>query len=74
MKSEKGSITAFVVCMCLLIIVVCVQIYINNKNALNNANEKQEIIEKQYNSENVDALYENAIQNIEANGGNNHWE
>lgn len=71
MKSEKGSITAFVVCMCLLIIVVCIQIYINNKNALNNANEKQEIIEKQYNSENVDALYENAIQNIEANGGNN---
>ena len=71
MKSEKGSITAFVVCMCLLLIVVCVQVFIHNNNSLNNEKAKQQIIEKQYNSSNADAVYENAIQNMEANGGNN---
>lgn len=69
-KSEKGSITIYVLCSCLLIMLVLVSIFMRNQSKIISQRRQQQIIEEQYNKdEKIDEIYEETVKNLQNNGG-----
>ncbi len=69
-KSEKGSITIYVLCSCLLIMLVLVSIFMRNQSKIVSQRRQQQIIEEQYNKdEKIDEIYEETVKNLQNNGG-----
>lgn len=69
-KSEKGSITIYVLCSCLLIMLVLVSIFMRNQSKIVSQRRQQQIIEEQYNKdEKIDEIYEETVKNSQNNGG-----
>lgn len=69
-KSEKGSITIYVLCSCLLIMLVLVSIFMRNQSKIVSQIRQQQIIEEQYNKdEKIDEIYEETVKNLRNNGG-----
>lgn len=69
-KSEKGSITIYVLCSCLLIMLVLVSIFMRNQSKIISQRQQQEIIEEQYNNDQkIDEIYEKTVNNLQNNGG-----
>lgn len=69
-KSEKGSITIYVLCSCLLIMLVLVSILIRNQSKIVSQRKQQQIIEQQYNSDGkIDEIYEETVKNLPNDGG-----
>lgn len=69
-KSEKGSITIYVLCSCLLIMLVLVGIFMRNQSKIISQRKQQQIIEEQYNNnEKIDEIYEKTVKNLPNNGG-----
>lgn len=65
-KSEKGSITIYVLCICLLISVVLIGIFMRNQAKLISQKRQQQIIEEQYNKDDkIDEIYEETINNLQ---------
>ncbi len=65
-KSEKGSITIYVLCTCLLISVVLIGIFMRNQAKLISQKRQQQIIEEQYNKDDkIDEIYEETINNLQ---------
>lgn len=65
-KSEKGSITIYVLCSCLLIAVVLIGIFMRSQAKLISQKRQQKIIEEQYNSDDkMDEIYEETIKNMQ---------
>lgn len=65
-KSEKGSITIYVLCTCLLISVVLIGIFMRNQAKLISQKRQQQIIEEQYNKDDkIDEIYEETIKNLQ---------
>lgn len=72
-KNEKGSITVFVLCACLLVLVVLIAIFTRNQNKIINQKKELQIIEEKYNADSkIDQIYDETLQNI--NGGENTTE
>ena len=64
MKNERGSITIFVLTMCLFVTMALVGLMTANKNKLREQEKQQRLIERQYNEENrIDEIYERAVKN-----------
>lgn len=69
-KSEKGSITIYVLCSCLLIMLVLVSIFMRNQSKIISQRRQQQIIEEQYNNdEKIDEIYKKTVKNLPNNGG-----
>ena len=69
-KSEKGSITIYVLCSCLLIMLILVGIFMRNQSKIISQRKQQQIIEEQYNNnEKIDEIYEKTVKNLPNNGG-----
>lgn len=69
-KSEKGSITIYVLCSCLLIMLVLVSIFMRNQSKIVSQRRQQQIIEEQYNKdEKIDEIYEETVKKLQNNGG-----
>ncbi len=65
-KSEKGSITIYVLCTCLLISVVLIGIFMRNQAKLVSQKRQQQMIEEQYNNDDkIDEIYEETIDNLQ---------
>ena len=72
MKSEKGSVTLFVLIILLVITAFFIGIYILNKNKILEAQINQARIEENYNNmKEIDQIYEEVLSNEEINGGEN---
>lgn len=71
MKSEKGSVTLFVLIILLVITAFFIGIYILNKNKILEAQIDQAKIEENYNTKEIDQIYEEVLSNEEINGGEN---
>lgn len=62
-KNERGSITIFVLAMCLFVAMALVGLMTANQNKLREQEKQQKIIEQQYNEENkIDEIYERAVK------------
>lgn len=53
-KSERGSITVFVISMCLFILFILVGVFMRNQNKIINQKEQLEIIQEKYNDDNIE--------------------
>lgn len=53
-KSERGSITVFVVSICLFVLFILVGIFMRNQNKIINQKEQLEIIQEKYNDDNIE--------------------
>lgn len=63
---ERGSITIYVLCSCLLISVVLIGIFMRNQAKLLSQKRQQQIIEEQYNNDDkIDEIYEETINNLQ---------
>ncbi len=72
MKSEKGSVTLFVLIILLVITAFFIGIYVLNKNKILEAQINQARIEENYNNtKKIDQIYEEVLSNEEINGGEN---
>lgn len=61
-KNEKGSITIYVLCSCVVILAVLMSVFMRNQSKLDNQKKQQKIIEQQYNdSSKMDEIYNRAI-------------
>lgn len=59
-KSEKGSITIYVLFSCLLILAILVGVFMRNQSKITSQKRQQKIIEEQYNDDDkIDEIYEN---------------
>lgn len=64
MKNERGSITIFVLAMCLFVTMALVGLMTANKNKLREQEKQQRLIERQYNEESrINEIYERAVKN-----------
>ena len=63
-KNERGSITIFVLAMCLFATMALVGFMTSNKNKLREQQKQQKLIESQYNEESrIDEFYQKALRN-----------
>ncbi len=71
-KDERGSITIYVLSSCLLILAVLVGLFMRNQSKIASQRKQQQLIEQQYNDNNrIDEIYEDTIENMQLNGGDN---
>ena len=69
-KSETGSITIYVLCSCLLILVILVGLFMGNKSKIASQRRQQNIIEEKYNDDDkIDQIYQETLKNMRNNGG-----
>ncbi len=70
-KNERGSITIYVLCSCLLILVILVGVFMRNQSKLNSQKRQQQIIEEQYNTDDskMREIYEDVVTHMPNNGG-----
>lgn len=69
-NNEKGSITIYVLCSCLLISIVLIGIFMKSQEKLTSQKRQQKIIEEQYNNDDkMDEIYEEVVKNMSNNGG-----
>lgn len=61
-KEQKGSITLFVLLSIMFFVVVLMGLYINSSYKLQKQQKDIEQIQKSYNKENIDDLYNRAYQ------------
>ncbi len=63
-KGEKGSITIFVLCMCLFTTIALMGLMMSSKNKLREQEKQQKIIQEQYNEAGrMNEIYEKAVKN-----------
>lgn len=64
LRNERGSITIFVLAMCLLVTMSLVGLMTASKNKLRQQEKQQKLIEEQYNEEKrIDEIYEKVVRN-----------
>lgn len=72
-KSERGSITAFVLSICVLIIFILVGVFVRNQNKIVNQKKQLETTEERYSGNNIDnemaQIYEEILEKEEENAG-----
>lgn len=70
-KNERGSITIYVLCSCLLILVILVGVFMRSQAKLVSQKRQQQIIEQQYNTDDykMQEIYEDVVENMPNNGG-----
>lgn len=61
-KSEKGSITLFVLIAMLFLLITAMSVYVNNRNAKNSQDKEIDKIIEQYDeTDKIDEIYESMI-------------
>lgn len=61
-KSEKGSISIYVLSACMLVLAVLMSVFMRNQTKLNTQRKQQKIIEQQYSDDSkIDEIYNKAI-------------
>lgn len=61
-KSEKGSISIYVLSACMLVLAVLMSVFMRNQTKLNTQRQQQKIIEQQYSDDSkIDEIYNRAI-------------
>ena len=68
-KQEKGSITLYVLISMLLFIVVILAIYFNSNSKMQKQNKEIEKIQKEYEKENINDVYEKTYDKFVKNNG-----
>lgn len=61
-KEQKGSITLFVLVSIMFFVIVLVGLYVNSSYKIQKQQKEIEKIQRTYNTENVDDLYEKAYE------------
>ena len=62
MRNEKGSVTLFVLVTMLLIVTVLIIVYMRISERNNNQMQQIEKIQEEYQSENIDQVYQETLQ------------
>ena len=71
-KNERGSVTIFVLCSCLLILLILISGFMRNQSKISSQREQQKLIEQQYNDDDrIDEIYEDTVENMQLDGGDN---
>lgn len=70
-KDERGSITIYVLCSCLLILVILVGVFMRSQSKLVSQKRQQQMIEQQYDEDDykMQEIYEDVVKNMPNNGG-----
>lgn len=70
-KDERGSITIYVLCSCLLILVILVGVFMRSQSKLVSQKRQQQMIEQQYDEDDykMQEIYEEVVKNMPNNGG-----
>lgn len=66
-KEQKGSITLFVLVSIMFFVVVLVGLYINSSNKIQKQQREIEKVQKSYEKENVNDLYDKTYEKYEKN-------
>lgn len=66
-KEEKGSITVFVLVSIMFFIIVLVGLYVNSSYKMQKQEKEIEKIQKNYEKENIDDLYNKAYEEYKEN-------